>query len=281
MEDYLFKAEQFNEAVHNISNQAVFEIRGNKEKIVCCFFGEKPDIEIIDSSFRNYNPHAITEISTTKPVSENYCTYVFAPNAPFYKSLNSFRLFKISPVNIIPSILFNIEKKNQGIFQIIFSPLPGKTHEIVEEAIDIEWQALLGADRQVKPSLQDTTKSLEYKSPDFQSYYAVSVRMFLPIEEFLPSVKAFIANYTYGSKSFSILDNRYYSQEQITQMLNERVSFQSGWLLNTHELTGFLHIPYQILNDKNFTGCFAAAPVGDKPVKTAEYKGIEIGTWAC
>jgi len=53
---------------------------------------------------------------------------------------------------------------------------------MVKEAIDCEWKAMQGADRQIPPSLQAGTisKKIEYKSPDFKSYFVVCARIILP-----------------------------------------------------------------------------------------------------
>jgi len=69
--------------------------------------------------------------------------------------------------------------------------------------------------------------------------------------------------------------------DQIQDMLTNRGSYHSGFLVNTNELTSLLHLPYQILFDKTFRDIFVSAPCGDKPQKTAEYEDIKIGTWAC
>ena len=282
-ENYLPKAEQLIEAMHGIRKQAVFEIRGNKRKIVCLFYGEKEDIAIIDSAIRNFYPKTITDIAETAPIKGNFFTYDFLPDAPFYKSLTSYRDFTISPLNIIPQLLLNIDKDNIGAYQVLFTPLSGECHDLTKEAIDSEWQALQGPDNRTPPSLLpgSANKRLEYKSPDFKSYYAVCFRLILPNNSLETSVKAFISNYTYGSNSFKILDNQYYSQNQTEKMLNDRISCHKGFLVNSHELTGIQQIPYQIIGDKAFTEIFATAPVGDKPVKTTEYKDIAIGKWAC
>ena len=278
-ENYLLQSEQLVESMHGISNQAVFEIRGNKKKIECCFYAEKPDIEIIDSSVRNFYPKSITDKGTTKEITGDFYVYDFLPDAAFYKALTSHLGFVISPLNLIPQLLLNIDENHTGVYQVLFKPLSG-CHKLVKNACDTEWKALQQTDKQIPPSLQPTSKKIEYKSPDFKSYFSVCIRLILP-KDFIGIVKSFIHSYSYGSKNFKILDNSYYSQEQLKKMANKRISYHTGFLLNSHELTGLLHIPYQVLEDKTFTEIFERAPIGDKPVKTLEYNDISIGTWAC
>lgn len=282
-EKYLEKAEQMIESIHGVNNQAVFEIRGNKEEITCSFYAEKEDIGIIDSAVRNFYPKAITEISEPECVSGSLYVYDFIPVEPFYKPLTSYREFTVSPLNLIPRLFFNIENNKTGIYQIVFKPLQGEIHQLVKQAIDTEWQAMQGIDKQIPPSLQPNAinEKVQYKSPEFKQYYSVCARIILPSDSFITGIKAFIANYSYGSKQFKALDNRHYSQEKIGEMANNRGGYHSGFLVNSHELTSLMHIPFQMLYDKGFNDIFASAPVGDKPMKTAEYKDVVIGAWAC
>ena len=278
-ENYLLKSEQLVESMHGIQNQAVFEIRGNKKKIECCFYAEKPDIEIIDSSVRNFYPKSITDKGTAEEITGDFYVYDFLPDAAFYKALTSHNGFIISPLNLIPQLLLNIDENHTGVYQVLFKSLSG-CHELVKDACDIEWKALQKTDTQIPPSLQPTSKKIEYKSPDFKSYFSICIRLILP-KDLISIVQSFIHSYSYGSKNFKMLNNSHYSQEQIRAMINKRASYHTGFLANSHEVTGLLHTPYQILEDKTFTEIFETAPVGDKPVKTLVYNDISIGTWVC
>ncbi|MCK5707045.1 MAG: ATP-binding protein [Candidatus Aureabacteria bacterium] len=283
-ERYLEKAEQFNESVHGIKKQAVFEIKGNKKKISCCFYGEESDIKIIDSGFVNYYPNSFTEIAKDNYQPGKYFIYDLLADAPFYKACSTHRDFVISPLNIIPRIFLNIVENKTGIYQVIFSPIKMKGfHEKVKEAIDCEWKACLPADSNIPPTLQPSAlqKKAEYKSPDFRQFYAVNIRLLLPVKNLLNEVKSFVSNYTYGFKGFKIFDNKYYSKSQIQEMLAKRACYHTGFILNSHELTSLLHIPYQILDDKSYRDIFSISPSGDRPIKCTEYKDIVIGKWAC
>ncbi|RJP60103.1 MAG: hypothetical protein C4541_04875 [Candidatus Auribacter fodinae] len=281
-EKYLEKAEQLVEALHCINRQAVFEIKGNKKNITCSFYAEQDDIEAISSSIVNFYPKTITDNNLIENITENLFVYDFLPNAPFFKPLTTYHDFIISPLNMVPNLLLNLDENSIGVYQVIFKPLPGIVHKMVDEAIDCEWKATKGADN-TTPSIESSAvnKKIEYKSPDFRSYFSVCVRIILPTDQLKNQVKAFISNYTYGSKAFKIIENESYGKEQILNMLNKRVSYHSGFLLNAHELTSLMHIPFQILKNKEFDDIFTSAPVGDKPLITPEYTDIVIGEWSC
>jgi hypothetical protein len=285
-EDYLKKAELLNNSIHRISNQVVYEIKGNNEEITCRYYGERDDVEIISSSVRNYYPNSHLELHQPKEYSGNFFVYVLFPRAPFYRSLSTYHdFFVVSPLNMIPQILLKLDKNQVGVYQVIIKPLGGHVHSLVSEAIDTEWTALQGeaGQNKVLPSLQGSTigERLTYKSPEFRQYYSVCVRLILPTDVLNPMVKSFVSNFNYGQKGFTIYDNQYYSQEQINQMMNKRVSFNTGFLSNAHEITILCHPPYQLLSDKKYTNIFKVVPAGDKPLLTATNEDICIGAWAC
>jgi hypothetical protein len=74
--DYLLKAEQLVESLHGIQNQAVFEIRGNKDLIQTSFFAEKTDIALINSSIRNFYPNSITEKGVIDKIKQTTCLFM-------------------------------------------------------------------------------------------------------------------------------------------------------------------------------------------------------------
>lgn len=280
-ENYLEKSEQLNESTHDIQRQCVFGIRGNRRNIVCGFYGENSDINIINSAVHNYYPNSITDVGVLKDFTGDLFVYDFIPDAPFYRSLTSYKSYVISPLNVIPRIFLDIDDDRLGAYYVSFTPASPECHRLVKDAIDTDYRTRLDTDGRVPPSLQNENQRVDYKSPEFKSYFFVCVRIILPKDSLVGSVKAFISNYTYGSKSFRTLDNNRYSQEQIQAMLDRRASYHSGFLLNSHELTSLLHVPYQVLDDKAFEGVFLEAPAGDKPLKTLEYEDIPIGVWAC
>ncbi len=286
VEEYLKKGELLNGSIHRITNQVVFEIKGNKEAITCGFYGECTDLEIVSSAVRNYYPNSYLELHKPQEYPGNFFVYVLFPRAPFYRSLSTFHDFIVaSPLNMIPQILLKLDKGQIGVYQVLIKPLGGHVHSLVSEAIDTEWTALQGeaGQNKVLPSLQSSIvgERLTYKSPEFRQYYSVSVRIILPTDALTPMIKSFVANFTYGQHGFTIYDNQHYTQEQIGEMLNNRVSYNTGFLANAHELTSLLHIPYQIISDNEFTDIFKAVPAGDKPLIISQNEDIRIGTWAC
>jgi hypothetical protein len=285
-EDYLKKAELQNSSIHRITNQVVFEVKGNSSNITSGFYGESNDLESVSSAVRNYYPNSHLEIHKPKEYWGNFFVYTLFPRAPFYRSLSTYHdFFVVSPLNMIPQILLKLDKNQIGVYQVLIKPLGGEVHALVSDSIDTEWTALQGeaGQNKVLPSLQGGIigERLTYKSPEFRQYYSVCVRLILPTDALTPIVKSFVANYTYGQHGFTIYDNQHYSQEQVCEMLNKRVSYNTGFLVNSHELTSLLHIPYQVVSDKEFADIFKAVPAGDKPLLTATFEDICIGTWAC
>ena len=278
-DEYLKKTEQLIESL-NVRNQAVFEVTGNERGIVCGFYGEKEDLRLIETSVLNCFPDSVTDISAVETEKEkaDYFIYDFIPEAPFFKSSTTYENLIASPLNILVELFSKLKIK--AYYQIVFKPLPGDVHKMVREAVDCEYMALQGDGRPV-PSLEAAGSKLEYKSPDFRSYFSVNCRIIVPADQYGAEISSFISNYIYGSKKFITLDKQYYSAGQIKSMYKNRTAHHSGFLLNSHELTAFLHVPFQVLNDKKLRKIFAYTPAGDIPDKTLTYPGGSIGKWAC
>ena len=204
-EDYLPKTEQFIEALNGISKQAVFEIRGNGKGIVCSFFGEERDIHHIQSAYETYFTNSITEISFDRASSRsNTIKYVydFVAMAEFHKTLTDYTSFNISPLNSIVRLLSLIPENEEGVYQVIITPLPGGVcHNLVKEAIDTEWKSQTGGEKSTPPSLQVSAtnrNNVMFKSQDFRNFFAANARILLPNNRLFPHVKAFISSYTYA-----------------------------------------------------------------------------------
>jgi hypothetical protein len=287
-EDYLPKTEQFIEALNGISKQAVFELRGNDKGIVCAFFGEKEDIFHIQSAYETYFPNSITEISLDRLSSKsNTIKYVydFLVQAEYHKTLTDYPSFNISPLNSIVRLLSLIPEGEEGAYQVVIAPLPGGVcHGLIKEAIDTEWKSQTSGERSTPPSLQVSAinkNNVMFKSQDFRNFFAANVRFLLSTNKLFSHVKAFSSSYTYGLKQFAILDNSHYSDKQIKSMNTEAACFHTGWCVNSFELVSILHVPHQVIEDKKLREILAIAPVGDKPLLTANYKDVVVGTWAC
>jgi hypothetical protein len=288
-EDYLPKTEQFIEALNGISQQAVFEIRKKKGKyIFCSFYGEKEDIFHIQSAYETYFPNSITEISFDRDIHKTDTikyVYDFVVQAEFHKTLTDYESFNISPLNSIVRLLSLIPEDEEGVYQVIIAPLPGGVcHNLVKEAIDTEWKSQTGGEKSTPPSLQVSAinkNNVMFKSKDFRNFFGANARIILPTDKLFSHVKAYISSYTYGLKPFAILDNRNYSEKQIESMDTDGACFHTGWCVNSFELVSMLHVPHQVIENKKLREILVIAPAGDKPLLTADYKDVEVGTWAC
>jgi hypothetical protein len=283
VENFFLLSEQFAESLHNTASQIVFEIRGNCKEILISFYGEESDIRIVDAAVKTFFSHVHTEIVEPEKNEGSLVVYDFVPDisAPFYKNMSSYRGFIVSPLNLLAQMFLQIPEDKKGIYQVLIMGLSGAVHAIVSECVDTEWKAIHGIDRVTSPSEQagSVNKKLEYKSPEFRSYYSCSFRLLLPDITCEASINAFIANYVYDDKAFLIRKD--FTPEAILQMANDRVSFHSGFLVNSHELAGILHMPVGIMGDKEFDDIFLRVPAGDYPKKTAEKSDVLLGTWAC
>jgi hypothetical protein len=280
------KTKQLIETIHSISNNCVYQIGGNKRKIELSYYADNSDLHIVESGLKTYFSNSYTERGEMKSFSGEYQVFDFVPRQPYFKSLTSFETYPIPPINMIPEILSNISEDSYAAYQVILAPDDVDIRPRIEDAINCEWRALLGADNKVAPSQQAgiMNEKLSYKALEFHNYIFVCFRIFLPKDAPDASkekVRAFISNYTLGNEPFDILDNRHYTNEQILEMLNHKVVYHSGFPLNSMESSGIMGFPYEAINDKQYTNIIDVTPAGDRPIKTALNKGVSAGKWAC
>ena len=278
-EEHLEKTVQMIEST-KVNKQLVYEISGNNTAINCRYYGESDDIAIADSAIQNYHPNCITELveEDNNNLPEKLYAYDFIPSAAFFTQLVSFRDFIRMPINILLQLFSTLEET--GIFQIIFVPLDSEVNTMIKESIDCIWKASQGSQSEkTPPSLQRESEKLEFKAPN-QKHYAVCMRIILPKNR-IAEVTAFINSYLYGSKPFIVMDNRHYSQRQIRNMLTKRFCYHTGFIVNSHELTGLLNFPYEVFTDKKLKEIFMTAPAGDVPENKETTSDIPVGHWVC
>jgi hypothetical protein len=280
------KTKQLIETIHSISNYCTYQIGGNKRKIDFSYYANDSDLYIVESGLKTYFSNAYTERGEIKSFSGKYQVFDFVPRQPYFKSFTSFETYPIPPINMIPEILSNISEDSYAAYQVILAPDDVDIRPRIEDAINCEWRALLGADNKVAPSQQAgiMNEKLSYKALEFHNYIFVCFRIFLPEDApdaLREKVRAYISNFTLGNEPFDILDNRHYTNEQILEMLNHKVVYHSGFPLNSMESSGIKGFPYEAINDKQYANIIDVTPAGDRPIKTALNKGVSAGKWAC
>jgi len=280
------KTKQLIETIHSISDYCTYQIGGNKRKIDFRYYANNSDLHIVETGLKTYFSNSYTERGEIKSFSGKYHVFDFVPKEAYFKSFTSVETHHIPPINMITEILSSINEDSYGAYQVVFAPADGDTRIRIEDAINCEWRALLGADNKVAPSQQAgiMNEKVSYKWLEFHNYIFVCFRIFLPTgapEALKEKVRAFISNFTLGNEPFDILDNRHYTNEQILEMLNHKVVYHSGFILNSMEASGIMGFPYQAINDKQYANIIDVTPAGDRPVRTALNKGVSTGKWAC
>ncbi len=280
------KTKQLIETTHSISDYCVYQIGGNKNKIDFSYYANDSDLYIVESGLRTYFSNSYTERREMKSFTGKYHVFDFVPRQQYFKSLTSVETHHISPINMLADTLSNVSEDRYGAFQFIYAPVKKNIRPKIEDAINCEWRAILGADNKVAPSQQAgiMNEKVAYKALEHHNYVAVSFRIIIPEDApdaLKEKVRAFISNFTLGNEPFDILDNRHYTNEQILEMLNHKVVYHSGFILNSMEASGIMGFPYQAINDKQYANIIDITPAGDRPTKTTQYKGITVGNWAC
>ena len=178
------KTKQLIETIRSISNYYAFQIGGNKKNIDFSYYADSSDLHVIKSGLNTYFPNAYTEKREMESFSGEYQVFDFVPRAPYFKSFTSFENLPVASINMIPEILRKISENSYGAYQIIAAPAEEIARLKIEDAMNSEWRALIGADNKVVPTQQAgiMNEKISYKSLEFHNYIVVVFRLILPKE---------------------------------------------------------------------------------------------------
>ena len=277
--DYEFDwnhSELFIKQLQAISFRAGFEVAGNCDGIVIGFLIHRIDLPIITAAFNG--EFELCELTPMEkgPVNglkdKNWGNVVFRdyfPPPPYSHLLT--RPPELHTSSLIPLItaLSTIEAPAVGIYQALFQPVPANHnwHRNVEILLDIEYTVKLNSElrspqkfAQQAPSgdLHHMAFEVESKANNDKAFYAAALRIAVVAEgekarDLLSSVSTFISLFQHGGRPLGYLTEREYAgiltASQIRDMFLLGLTYRPGFLVNSLELTGPIHIPSLSIDD--------------------------------
>lgn len=275
------KQRLFLESLHGLSSKAVFEIAGDEAGISCQWVVEKEDAQTVRTAFSTFFPFSsVYQHDGLLPAGSPAVCYELIPQGFSYHALTDHRESVVPPITMITQLFRTFTER--AVYQVVVCPMQEDMHTFIRQAIDTVWTATRSSEEMTPPSMLPQTVQKEqaaYKAPVFQQHYAVAVRVFLP-EDKEASVRSFAANFTYGAKPLMLF--RKYTKRQVRQMLANRVSYRSGWVLNSQELSAIVQLPFHAMKLPDFRHIVAKTPLGDRPEEEAQQQnGVSIGRWCC
>lgn len=263
-------SELFLKHLHSVSHRVGFEISGNKAEIQLRFVAHRDDLPVIQTAFRGQFERC--EISHTagnlfKGIpSESFGDVVFLdgfPPPPYSHLLTRPAELQVSTYRSLIAALMEIEPPAVGFFQALLQPVHPEHdwHRNVQTLLDIEYTIKLmnGVQRpqsypQQAPSgdLRQMAWEVEAKAHNDKPFFAVAIRLGIlagkdQAQDHLQALAVFLNLFQHGGRPLGVITEKDYRQsipaESIKEMFHNGTVYRPGFLLNSSELTGFVHVP--------------------------------------
>ena len=264
------RSEQFLKSLTGIQNRAGFEIIGNKESIEIFFSAQPEDIPIIQTAFKTqFGENGLSNINETRlsgcdDTSWNRIALAdFYPPPPYSHLFTQPEELKTCPHETIFTALSEIPADTIGVFQILFQPVSTDHdwHQNINILLDLEYtiKLLNGMyTSQNIPSqppsgeLHGMAKDVRVKAHNDKPIFVAVLRMAVigsngSNQACLQNLKLFANLFQHGGRPLKQLtDSEYRAKLEfpyIKDMFLNGLSYRHGFLLNSSELSGFIHLP--------------------------------------
>ena len=263
-------SELFLKQLSTISHRVAFEVVGNEDKIQLQFLVHQGDLPIIQTAFRSQ-----FERCELFPVSddllkgldldplENIIFWDFFPPPPYSHLLTQPDEIQVSSYKPLIAALMEINPPGIGFYQALLQPVRPEHywHQNVEGLLDLEYSTKLlnGLQTPQKhlqqvPSgdLREMAKDVECKAHNDKPFYSVAIRVgMISGKEFgdsnLKAISTFLSVFQHGGRPLEYITEREYRRvipsERIMDMFLLGAAYRPGFLVNSAELAGLVHIP--------------------------------------
>jgi Type IV secretion-system coupling protein DNA-binding domain len=268
-------SELFSKQLQTISFRLGFEVIGNSENIIINLLCNRFDLPIIKAAFQGVFDFCELSKVTDHPFTktpfdlwEDTCFRDYFPCPPYYNLLTRPPEIKTSPLKPLIIALSSIKSPVIGFYQALFEPVPPahNWHRNVEILLDIEYIHKLQSGFQVPqrysqqaPSgdLRHMAMDLESKAHNDKPFFTMALRVGVvgggdEREDLLSSIATFISLFQYGGRPLAFINQGTYSllqTDQIRNMFIHGLVYRPGFLVNSWELTGPVHVPSLEVNE--------------------------------
>ena len=271
-------SELFLKQLHGLSHRIGFEIVGNSRNIQLRLLAHRADLPIIQTAFKAQFEHCelseclkepFAELSTDSWVDTHFLDCF--PPPPYSHLLTRPDELQVSTYRSIIAALMEFEDPAIGFYQALLQPNPPEHNWFrnIQALVDIEYNVkLLNGPMvpqrylQQAPSgdLRQMALDVETKSHNDKPIYSVAVRLgVISAGEYGPAylkaLSTFLSLFQHGGRPLNSVTHKEYRTalhpEEYKEMFLLGATYRPGFLLNSEELAGFIHIPpAQILKSR-------------------------------
>lgn len=263
------RSELFVKSLRNLGRRAGLEIVGSNQGIEFYFLVDIDDLPSLQSAFTTQYDQCELTVESSSPAIlaaisdwKTLALLDFYPLPPYSHLFSQPLELKVSPLNTIIAALAAIEPPALGIYQLLFQGVPAdhNWHNNVNALNDLEYTVKLmnGMPSQLRNPVQSPSGELrgmamdaEQKAHNDKPFFAAAMRMGVvgsncSLKD-LQSMRILSNLFQHGGQCLSTVSEGEYqevlSQDQIGRMFLFGETYRAGFILNSSELTGMVHLP--------------------------------------
>jgi len=295
------RCESFLKQLSSASHRMLFEIAGNRDGISLSLGGHRPDVPNIKTAFEAKVEHCIItpQFGAVFDLSSDIVwTGIklrdYFPDPPYHHLLTRPEELQDSSLEGIIAALAQIRRPAAGVYQVLFQPVrPAHDwHQNVQLLTDLEYLGkqignlgIIQRYAQQIPSgdLRHTAGKLETKAHNDKPFFAIALRVAVagspdPVAD-IQSLTTAVNLFQHGGRPLRFLTEADYAEvlapDRIQPMLSHGLTYRPGFLLNSDELAGLVHVPPAHLLERWDRALDFLEPLTDADMDLSE--GIPIG----
>lgn len=262
-------SELFLKRLRNLTHRAAFEIAGNSREIQMGFLSHMEDLPIIQTAFKGQFEHCESPVTPgillerVPPGSFDDIRFldVFPP-PPYSHLVTRPDELKVSTYGSLVAAMIGVEPPALAFYQALFQPVSAdhNWHRNIQGLLDLEYAIkqisglhTLQRYLQQAPSgdLRQMALEVETKAHNDKPFYCLAIRLGVASAgrhgfAHLKALSTFLSVFQIGGRPFQWVTDREYKKitnEGIRTMLVLGAAYRPGFLVNSAELAGFVHIP--------------------------------------
>jgi len=263
-------SELFLKQLRTLSHRAAFELLGNRQNIQMQFLSHRSDLPIIQVAFKGQLEHCELSLASDtlleKASTDSWNDVRFLdcfPPPPYSHLITRPDELQVSTYRSLVAAMMGIEPPAIGFYQALFQPVAvdHNWHRNIQGLLDLEYalkqmSGLHALQRylQQAPSgdLRQMALEVETKAHNDKPFYCVTVRLGVTSagetgSAHLKALATFLSLFQIGGRPFhSVTEKEYkkvFSPGKIAEMFITGATYRAGFLANSAELAGFVHIP--------------------------------------
>ena len=255
-----FRAERFIKILKGARSRVCFEIYGNSKNINIELKVSESDLDLLQVAFNGeYSNCELTSSEQNGKYLGNIFFNDYYPSPPYHHLLTRSKELTTSAFEPLIYAMNNIADDSNGFVQVLFEPVRNNWHKNVELLNDFEFLSSVINDprssariKQQLPSadISNMARDVETKAHNDKPFYSVAIRSGIVTNENnfdISGLTSFLNLFQHGGQSLNCLTHKDYEEKltsnEIQEMFEDGLTYRTGFLLNSSELCGIVHLP--------------------------------------